>query len=115
MNAFSQDVASTGNSEILASRAAAIVSSRTEEVAKHRAARVVLFQDCLETALTSLVFLGCLLFAAAALRLGIAPCALRHWGVLSIYGVAVALAAGTVFAITKAIAKHLLQFKNAVG
>jgi hypothetical protein len=111
MNAFSQHIALTGTSEIPASRATAIVPPRQKEVAARRAARIALFDDCLETAFTGLVLLGCLLFAAAALRLCIAPCALRHWGVLSIYGVSMTLVAAILFATTK----NMLRFKKSAG
>ena len=111
MNAFSQDIALTCITDVPASRAAALVAPRKQDVAARHAARAVLFQDCLETALTGLVFLGCLLFAAAALRLSIAPCPLRHWGVLSLYGTAATLAGCTL----AAIGKQLLQFTKSFG
>ena len=111
MNAVSQEIALTEIAANPVSRDKANVHQRIAGIAQRRAARAALLQDCLETSLTAVVFLGCLLFAAAALRLAVSPCALRHWGVLSIYAVA-----ATVICITlSAIAKELIGFKKSFG
>ncbi len=111
MNAFSHDIALTGIAAIPASHATPIAARHEQDIAARRAARATLFQDCLETGLSSLVLLGCLLFAAAALRLAVAPCPLRHWGVLSIYAIAATLTAFTLLAI----ARQVLHFKKSFG